>query len=75
MAIDRLLIDIIEEKRKAEGAISVFNRSMDYVKKGDFRNDPNTNNFIREPGHIEFAGGLGLGVFDKSKITLKEIRL
>ena len=75
VAIDRLLIDIIEEKRKAEGAISVFNRSMDYVKKGDFRKDPNTNNFIREPGHIEFAGGLGLGVFDKSKITLKDIRL
>ncbi|MFN0105535.1 MAG: DUF362 domain-containing protein [Bryobacteraceae bacterium] len=75
VAIDRLLIDVIEEKRKAEGAISVFNRSMDYVKKGDFRKDPNTNNFIREPGHIEYAGGLGLGVFDKSKITLKEIRL
>jgi len=75
VAIDRLLIDVIEDKRKAEGAISVFNRSMDYVKKGDFRKDPNTNNFIREPGHIEFAGGLGLGVFDKSKIKLKEIRL
>ena len=75
VAMDRLLIDIIEEKRKAEGAISVFNRSMDYVKKGDFRKDPNTNNFIREPGHIEFAGGLGLGVFDKAKITVKEIRL
>ncbi len=75
VAIDRLLIDIIEEKRKAEGAISVFNRSMAYGKKGDFHKDPNANNFIREPGHVEFAGGLGLGVFDKSKITLKEIRL
>ncbi len=75
VAIDRLLTDIIEEKRKAEGAICVFNRSMDYVKKGDFRKDPNTNNYVREPGHIEFAGGLGLGVFDIAKIQLKEIRL
>jgi uncharacterized protein (DUF362 family) len=75
VAMDRLLIDIIEDKRKAEGAISVFNRSMDNVKKGDFRKDPNTNNFIREPGHIEFAGGLGLGVFDKAKIQLKDIKL
>lgn len=75
VAMDRLLTDIIEEKRKAEGAISVFDRSKDYVKKGDFRKDPNTNNFIREPGHIEFAAGLGLGVFDKSRITLKEISL
>lgn len=75
VAIDGLLIDIIEEKRKAEGAISVFNRSMDYVKKGDFRKDPNTNNFIREPGHIQYAGGLGLGVFDKAKIAVKEINL
>jgi uncharacterized protein (DUF362 family) len=75
VAIDRLLTDVIEDKRKAEGAISVFERSMDYVKKGDFRKDPNTNNFIREPGHIEFAGALGLGVFDKSKIQVKEIKL
>jgi hypothetical protein len=48
---------------------------MDYVKKADFRKDPNTNNFVREPGHIEFAGGLGLGVFDIAKIKLKEISL
>ena len=75
VAMDRLLTDVIEDKRKAEGAISVFNRSMDYVKKADFRKDPNTNNFVREPGHIEFAGGLGLGVFDKAKIKLKEISL
>jgi uncharacterized protein (DUF362 family) len=75
VAVDRLLTDVIEDKRKAEGAISVFNRSMDYVKKGDFRKDPNTNNFIREPGHIEYAGGLGLGVFDKAKIKRTEIRL
>jgi uncharacterized protein (DUF362 family) len=75
VAMDRLLTDVIEDKRKAEGAISVFNRSMDHVKKADFRKDPNTNNFIREPGHIEFAGGLGLGVFDIAKIKLKEISL
>ena len=75
VAMDRLLIDVIEEKRRTEGAISVFNRSMDYVKKGDFRKDPNTNNYIREPGHIEFAGGLGLGVFDKAKIQRKDIQL
>ena len=75
VAMDRLLTDVIEDKRKAEGAISVFNRSMDHVKKADFRKDPNTNNFIREPGHIEFAAGLGLGVFDIAKIKLKEISL
>ena len=75
VAMDRLLTDVIEDKRKAEGAISVFNRSMDHVKKADFRKDPNTNNFIREPGHIEFAGGLGLGVFDIAKIKRKEISL
>jgi uncharacterized protein (DUF362 family) len=75
VALDRLLTDVIEDKRKAEGAISVFNRSMDYVNKGDFRKDPNSNNFIREPGHIEYASGLGLGVFDKAKIKRTEIRL
>ena len=36
---------------------------------------PNTNHFIREPGHVEYASKLGLGVFDDAKIKLKVIEL
>jgi uncharacterized protein (DUF362 family) len=72
VAMDRLLIDVIEAKRKAEGAVSLFERSRDYL--GDNK-DPNKNRFIREPGHIEYASKLGLGVYDIAQIKLKAIEL
>jgi uncharacterized protein (DUF362 family) len=74
VAMDRLLLDVIEAKRKEEGAISVWERSSDNVHKG-FDKDPNANNFVREPGHIEFAAGLGLGNYDIGKIKEKAIRV
>jgi hypothetical protein len=78
VAIDRLLLDIIDEKRKAEGAISIYDRSPQYVKMDDnvARDaDPNVNILVREPGHVEYAASLGLGVADKARIALEEIGL
>ena len=72
--MDRLLLDVIEAKRKKESAISVWERSDKFIHKG-FENDPNSNNFVREPGHIEFAGNLGLGTYDISKIQTKAFHL
>ena len=37
--------------------------------------DPNVNIIIREPGHVEYASRLGLGVHDRAKIHVDEIRL
>jgi uncharacterized protein (DUF362 family) len=75
-AMDRLLIDIIDNKRKAEGATSVWDRSMANVQKGrGYSDNPNIQRFIRETGHIEYAAKLGLGVYDRGKIQLKEIQL
>jgi uncharacterized protein (DUF362 family) len=73
VAMDHKLIELIEEKRKAEGAVSLFDRSPSHV--GRDNSDPNTNHFIREPGHVEYASKLGLGVFDAAKIKLKAIEL
>jgi uncharacterized protein (DUF362 family) len=73
VAMDHQLIELIEEKRKAEGAVSLFDRSASHV--GRDNSDPNTNHFIREPGHVEYASKLGLGVFDAAKIKLKAIEL
>ena len=73
VAMDHKLIEVIEQKREAEGAVSIFERSMSHV--GRDNSNPNTNHFIREPGHVEFAAKLGLGVFDNSKIKLKVIEL
>ena len=77
VAIDRLILDVIEDKRKAEHAISVWDRSMAHIKSGGegFENDPNVNRYIREPGHIEYASTLGLGVYDLAKIQVRKIEL
>ena len=37
--------------------------------------DPNVNILIREPGHVEYAGRLGLGVADLAKIRVEEIEV
>jgi hypothetical protein len=72
VAIDHKLLDLIEAKRKAEGAVSLFDRSPSHLGNPS---DPNFNRFIREPGHIEYASTLGLGVYDSEKIRVEEIEL
>jgi hypothetical protein len=37
--------------------------------------DPNVNIIIREPGHVEYASTLGLGVYDRAKIAVQEVRV
>ncbi len=76
VAIDRLLLDIIDQKRRAEGAISIWDRSPESLKidNGRARDaDPNVNIIIREPGHVEFASNLGLGVSDRARIKVEEL--
>ena len=76
VAIDRLLLDIIDNERKAHGAISIWDRSPSSLKMDDTRArdaDPNVNIIIREPGHVEYAASLGLGVYDLSKIKVQEL--
>ncbi len=78
VAIDRLLLDIIDDERKRRGAISIWNRDQSTLdfNNGKKRNeDPNTNIIIREPRHVEYAAKLGLGVHDITKIQVKEIEL
>ena len=77
VAIDRFLIDIIDNKRKQEGAISVWERDAKYVSPNleDWQANPNVNRFIREPGHIQYAASLGLGVYDLDRIKHTDITL
>ena len=78
VAIDRLLLDIIDEKRKAEGAISIWDRSPASLKTDDTAArdlDPNVNILIREPGHVEYASRLGLGVYDLARIRVRELEV
>jgi hypothetical protein len=78
VAIDRLLLDIIDDKRKAEGAVSIWDRSEKTLRFNDALArdaDPNVNILIREPGHVEYAGRLGLGVCDLARIRVEELEV
>ena len=69
------MIDVIDDKRKQEGAISVWERDMKYfsTRLEDWQANPNVNRFIREPGHIQYASTLGMGVYDLDRITHTEL--
>lgn len=76
VAIDGLLLDVIEDERRARGVRSIWDRSPDSLKMDDSRardEDPNVNIIIREPGHVEFASTLGLGVYDREKIQVQRV--
>ena len=78
VAIDRLLLDIVDRKRREEGAISIWDRSPASLKMDDTRSrdaDPNVNILIREPGHVEFAASLGLGIYELEKIDLRNVTI
>jgi hypothetical protein len=78
VAIDRLLLDLVDEKRKAEGAISIWDRSPHHLQVDDSEahdRNPNVNVIIREPGHVEYASRLGLGVADKSRIRVQDVEV
>ncbi|MEW5975409.1 MAG: DUF362 domain-containing protein [Acidobacteriota bacterium] len=74
VAIDRIELDIIEAKRREKGLISLWDRSPKNIITGEERGgDPNKNRFYREPGHIHYAGSLGLGIHDRKRIQLKQL--
>jgi hypothetical protein len=78
VAIDRLLLDIIDNERKSHGAISIWDRSPSSLRSDDTRSrdaDPNVNILIREPRHVEYASTLGLGIADLSKIDVERVAL
>ena len=60
----------------AQGAISIWDRSPGSLKIDDARArdaDPNVNIIIREPGHVEYASKLGLGVYDRRRSSVQDI--
>ncbi len=75
VALDRLLVDLIDNERKSRKAISIWDRSeksLDFINGGNRDQDPNVNILIREPGHVDYAAKLGLGIADLKQIKLKE---
>src|SRR5258706_1323154 len=74
VAIDRILLDMIAEKREAEGALSLWDRSPANIDPRAHR-DSHKKTLHREPGHIEHATKFGLGEYDKKRIRVTPIEV
>jgi uncharacterized protein (DUF362 family) len=72
-AIDRLLVDTVEKKRKEMGAVSLYNRDPQYL--GGTRVDRNVMIRYREPAHVDYAASLGLGVARNDRIQLRRVHV
>jgi uncharacterized protein (DUF362 family) len=75
VAMDTVELDIIEKKRREEGAPSIWEHKASSMTKNsrEFYTDASKNLFYRQPGHIAAAGKLGLGVSDLKSIDLRKV--
>ena len=71
VAVDRIELEIVEQKRREVGAPSLFDR--DPKNLGDQQQSVMKNRFFREPGHIKTASELGLGKWELTDIERKKI--
>jgi len=76
VAMDTIELEMIEKKRREQGAPSVWERNARSItsNNGDFYRDAKWNLFYRQPGHIAAAGRLGLGVSDLKQIDHRQLR-
>jgi uncharacterized protein (DUF362 family) len=76
VALDTIELQAIEKKRKEEGAPSVWERDANSITNDqrEFYEDASKNLFYRQPGHIEAAGKLGLGVYDLKAIDHRQLQ-
>jgi uncharacterized protein (DUF362 family) len=77
VAMDTVELEAIEKKRREEGAPSVWARDPKSLVRDnrELFEDANNNLFYRQPGHIEAAGKLGLGVYDLKKIDHRKMQI
>ena len=77
VAMDTIELEIIDKKRKEQGAPSVWERNAKSItsNNGEFYRDASKNLYYRQPGHIAAAGKLGLGVSELKQIDRRQVRM
>jgi uncharacterized protein (DUF362 family) len=77
VGVDTIELQAIEKKRREEGAISVWDNDPNTLttNSDEFYRNPDKNLYLRQPGHIDAAGKLGLGVSDLKRIDHRQLRL
>ena len=70
VAMDTVELEAIEKKRQEKGAPSLWLHDANSITAdgSEFYHNASKNLFYRQPGHIEAAGKLGLGVADRKQI-------
>jgi len=67
------LVEHVRERRSPQGDRSPDSLKIDNTRARDA--DPNVNIIIREPGHVEYASTLGLGVYDRARIKVQNLQV
>jgi uncharacterized protein (DUF362 family) len=76
VAVDRIELEIVEQKRREVGAPSVWDRNPEHLgTNADMQRTALKNPFNREPGHIRTASQLGLGRWELEQIDRRHVRL
>ena len=76
VAVDRIELEIVEQKRKELGVPSLWDRDPKYLgSNAEMQKTAFKNPFYREPGHIKTASELGLGKWELSQIEYRKLRL
>ncbi len=76
VAVDRIELEIVEQKRKEVGVPSLWDRDPKNLgTSGDMQRTAHKNPFYREPGHIKTASELGLGKWELREIDHRKIRV
>jgi uncharacterized protein (DUF362 family) len=76
VAVDRVELEIVEQKRREVGAPSLWDRSPQYLgTNAEMQRTASKNPFYREPGHIKTASALGLGKWELGEIDRRSVRL
>jgi uncharacterized protein (DUF362 family) len=76
VAVDRVELEIVEQKRREVGAPSLWDRSPDNLgSTAEMQRTAQKNPFYREPGHIRTASELGLGRWELEQIERRRIEV
>jgi uncharacterized protein (DUF362 family) len=76
VAVDRIELEIVEQKRREIGVPSLWDRNPEYLgTSGDIQRTARKNPFYREPGHIKTASELGLGKWELKEIDHRKLRV
>jgi uncharacterized protein (DUF362 family) len=76
VAIDRIELEIVEQKRREVGAPSLWDRNPTYLgRSSDIERTAQKNPFYREPNHIRTASQLGLGTWELEKIDRRRVEV